>query len=87
MIKSLLIACFLFLGSIAFSQKNDELKEESIDELNSQLDNPLSRFWSLIFQENMAWNTGDLIEGRYHSCRAVGSEQADTANEQHQQRE
>lgn len=35
----------------------------SMDELNRQLENPLSRFWSLIFQENISWNTGELVEG------------------------
>lgn len=34
-----------------------------MDELNRQLENPLSRFWSLIFQENMALNAGDQIQG------------------------
>jgi len=35
----------------------------SLDELNQQLENPLSRFWSLIVQENINFNTGTLVEG------------------------
>jgi len=32
-----------------------------MDDLNRQLENPLSRFWSLILQENINFNTGDLL--------------------------
>ena len=51
---------FLYSVGVAFSQ---EVQELSIDELNQQLDNPLSRFWSIILQENLAYNTGDLVDG------------------------
>lgn len=44
----------------AFAQ---EAEEATIDELNRQLENPLSRFWSLILQENLNFNTGDLVNG------------------------
>lgn len=60
MVKYLLTIVFLFNVLISYSQ---EAKEPSIDELNRQLENPLSRFWSLIFQENLSFNTGDLIVG------------------------
>ena len=60
MIKYLLTIVFLFNVFISFSQESEE---PSIDELNRQLENPLSRFWSLIFQENLSFNTGDLIDG------------------------
>lgn len=40
-----------------------EAEKTTIDELNRQLENPLSRFWSLIFQENLNFNTGDYIDG------------------------
>lgn len=39
----------------------------SIDELNRQLENPLSQFWSLIVQENLKVNTGTAIEGSRNS--------------------
>ena len=45
---------------ISFSQ---EKSEPTIDDLNRQLENPLSKFWSLIFQENLSFDTGDLIDG------------------------
>jgi len=60
MTKYLLAIFFLFNVLISFSQESEE---PSIDELNRQLENPLSRFWSLIFQENLSFDTGDLIDG------------------------
>lgn len=60
MLKYLYTIVFLFIVSASFSQESEE---PSIDELNRQLENPLSRFWSLIFQENIYFNTGDLIDG------------------------
>ncbi len=59
--KIIVAVLLLLLWSTAnFSQ---EQEEASLSELNAQLDNPLSRFWSMIFQENINFNTGDLIEG------------------------
>ena len=59
--KIIITVLFLLLwGSNCFSQ---DPEETSLSELNAELDNPLSRFWSMIFQENINFNTGDLIEG------------------------
>lgn len=58
--KYLLTIFLLFIVFISFSQ---ETEETSIDELNQQLENPLSRFWSLILQENLSFNTCDLVDG------------------------
>ena len=60
MLKRLLTITFLLSAFASFSQDADE---PSIDELNRQLENPLSRFWSLIFQENLSFNTGNLVDG------------------------
>lgn len=49
------------------SEKPSNPEEASIDELNRQLENPLSRFWSIIFQENLAFNSGDLVDGTHVS--------------------
>ncbi len=46
-------------------QKKDEVV--SVDELNRQLENPLSRFWSMIIQENLNLNSGDLVSGTHAS--------------------
>lgn len=52
---------YFFWANTGFSQ---EQEETSLTELNAELDNPLSRFWSMIIQENVSWNSGDLIEGK-----------------------
>jgi len=62
-----IVLLFLLMTVMSLSAQEvstDSVKSEaSMDELNRQLENPLSRFWSIIFQENMAFNTGDLIQG------------------------
>ena len=48
------------------SEEQSEMEDTddvSMDELNRQLENPLSRFWSLILQENLSFNSGDAISG------------------------
>ncbi len=60
MLKHLLTFVLSYSAIISFSQ---DAEEASIDELNRQLENPLSRFWSLIFQENLSFNTGNLVDG------------------------
>ncbi len=64
MTKYILTFFFLLNALISFSQ---EKSEPSIDDLNRQLENPLSRFWSLIFQENLKINSGDAVDGTQFS--------------------
>ena len=60
--KKLLLSFVLcFMSFLTISAQ--EGTQQSIDELNRQLENPLSRFWSLILQENIAFNTGNLVDG------------------------
>lgn len=61
----LLVFIFLLVVQISFSQEKEELP--TLEEINSQLDNPLSQFWSLIFQENLISNSGDAVNGTYTS--------------------
>lgn len=69
MSKQLLILLFLLFLSIVPNSRAQQTSSDSLmvnvstDELNRQLENPLSRFWSLIFQENLAFNSGDAVEG------------------------
>lgn len=58
--RSVILLLVIMFGS---SLKAQEEAETSLDELNRQLENPLSRFWSLIFQENLSFNSGDLVDG------------------------
>lgn len=62
--RNLYIVLYLVVTIPAYSQESEE---PTIDELNRQLENPLSRFWSLIFQENMYFNTGEFIDGTQFS--------------------
>jgi hypothetical protein len=64
MLKYILSIVWLISVSSSMAQENDG---PTIDELNRQLENPLSRFWSLIFQENMYFNTGEFIDGTQFS--------------------
>ena len=65
MLRYSLIFILLLVAQISFSQEDEELP--SLEEINNQLDNPLSRFWSLIFQENLITNGGDAINGTHTS--------------------
>ena len=75
-LKKITLLPFLFLFPICLmaqeTNEEEELKstsaqETSIDELNRQLENPLSRFWSMIIQENLSFNSGDLVNGTHVS--------------------
>ena len=55
------ILLFFVLASIKLQAQ--DYQDQSVDELNRQLENPLSRFWSLILQENFSFNTGELVNG------------------------
>jgi len=78
--KRLLIpVCILFLlhlpsvaqdcGSPPVSSQNEEpgdgIDYDDLDELNSKLENPLSKVWSLVFQDNVNLNKGDGVEGTH----------------------
>ena len=65
--NKLFLVIFIFLPFFILAQEKDKEQDVSIDDLNRQLENPLSRFWSLIFQENINFNSGDLVEGTHVS--------------------
>jgi len=68
--KNLVLIIFILLPFFAFTQENEVQEQEeevSIDDLNRQLENPLSRFWSMIFQENLSFSSGDLVNGTHVS--------------------
>jgi hypothetical protein len=58
-----LVLFFLAAHSQESGQTIENSDQVSMDELNRQLGNPLSRFWSLIIQENLSFNSGDAISG------------------------
>lgn len=64
----LLIAIYSYGQNTYESENKDgKLDKAELEEINNQLDNPLSKFWSLIFQENINFNSGDLVDGTYTS--------------------
>ncbi len=68
--KRLLFIVIILLPLFASTQEDEKQKKEevvSVDELNRQLENPLSRFWSMIIQENLNLNSGDLVNGTHTS--------------------
>jgi hypothetical protein len=67
MLKYLFTFVLLCTTLLAFSQEEEEEELPSLEEINNQIDNPLSRFWSLIIQENLAFNSGDAVNGTYGS--------------------
>jgi hypothetical protein len=68
--KKLVFLLFILLPLFTLAQEKEEAEKEeevSIDDLNRQLENPLSRFWSIIFQENLNFNSGDAVNGTHVS--------------------
>jgi hypothetical protein len=53
----------------AFPAASEE--ESSLDEISQELENPLSKLWSLTFQNNLGLNTGDVIDGTEISNTAL----------------
>lgn len=58
-----LIVLLLVFGASAKGQIEDTVSADiDLEQINRELDNPLSRQWSLVFQENLNVKTGDLLE-------------------------
>jgi hypothetical protein len=45
------------------SGENEDLATMSLDEVSRKLENPLTKLWSLTFQENLSLNQGDRADG------------------------
>lgn len=61
-ILPLLLLCTLISNAQTYDTLNVNL---DLDKINKELDNPLSRYWSLVFQENLSIKSGNLIEGNH----------------------
>lgn len=57
-----LIILLLSSGN-TFSQNEQINQKDELAKLNRELDNPLAKYWSLVFQENLSINQGDAVEG------------------------
>lgn len=58
-----LIICIAFSGYNLFSQNEKSSDKEELAKLNRELDNPLAKYWSLVLQENVSINQGELVDG------------------------
>lgn len=60
--KSLFFILCLVFSSTLFSQK-DSLENAELARISRELENPLAKMWSLVFQENVAINQGNAVDG------------------------
>ncbi len=50
-----------------FAQKDIALTKSELSKINRELDNPLAKYWSLVFQENYSINQGNAVDGNVTS--------------------
>ncbi|MFK5894626.1 MAG: hypothetical protein QM504_15510 [Pseudomonadota bacterium] len=63
-----LIILFFIIGSnYTFAQTDTDLSKEELSKINRELDNPLAKYWSLVFQENFTINQGNAVDGNVTS--------------------
>jgi len=64
MMKMVLAAGLVIAASFAVAQEVDEPAElPSLEEIDRQLNNPLSKTWALTLQDNIGVKEGDLVDG------------------------
>jgi hypothetical protein len=62
--KTVLAVVLVLTASFAVAQEVDEPGElPSLEEIDRQLNNPLSKTWALTLQDNFKINEGDLVDG------------------------
>jgi hypothetical protein len=62
--KLVLAAALMFAASFAVAQEADGPGElPSLEEIDRQLNNPLSKTWALTLQDNIGIQEGDLVDG------------------------
>lgn len=57
----IIVLMFCFLGQLSAQKENSSEKEE-LAQISRDLDNPLAKRWSLVFQENFGVNNGSVTE-------------------------
>ena len=58
-----MIQLLTLILAACYAQDERILTDSALAAINSELDNPLAKRWSLVFQENFSINQGDMIEG------------------------
>ena len=65
-----ILAVLLLAVSLAGAQEANEPGElPSLEEIDRQLNNPLSKTWALVLQDNIGIQEGDLIDGSTWNIR------------------
>ena len=65
-----ILAVLLLAVSLAGAQEVNEPGElPSLEEIDRQLNNPLSKTWALVLQDNIGIQEGDLIDGSTWNIR------------------
>jgi len=63
-----LLTIFIVISSASsFAQNYSSLSKDELAKINRELDNPLAKYWSLVFQENYTINQGSAIDGNVSS--------------------
>ena len=66
-LTQLLILFFVINSADSFAQNDGILSKEELAKINRELDNPLAKYWSLVFQENYSINQGAAVDGNITS--------------------
>jgi len=62
------VVCLCMVVSVVGAQQAEETGElPSLEEIDRQLNNPLSKTWALTLQDNIGINEGDLVDGTTYS--------------------
>jgi len=65
-----ILAVLLLAVSLAGGQEVNEPGElPSLEEIDRQLNNPLSKTWALVLQDNIGIQEGDLVDGSTWNIR------------------
>ena len=67
LIGHLLVIIFVISSTGALAQSDGDLSKEELAKINRELDNPLAKRWSLVFQENFTINQGEFVDGNVTS--------------------
>jgi len=59
----LFVVILICCNARVYGQSDGNSDQDELARINRELDNPLAKRWSLVFQENFTINQGDLMEG------------------------
>lgn len=63
----IILITFILLSVEGLAQQlddeNDNLDINDLEEINRNLENPMTSLWSLVFQENLSLKTGEIVDG------------------------